>query len=166
MRRVIYFLIYVLIATSCGTGVSSQKATKSVSPMGKKYQVKLITVDPGHFHAALVQKYMYDQVSPDVHVYAPQGPDYIQHINRIRQYNSRPVNPTSWNEIVYTGDDFFEKMISEKAGNVVVLSGNNRKKAEYITKSINAGLNVLKIFLFWKLLLKRQGRRESCYMIL
>ena len=111
--------------------------------MEKKYQVKLITVDPGHFHAALVQKYMYDQVSPDVHVYAPQGPDYIQHINRISQYNKRPVNPASWNEIVYTGDDFFEKMLSDKAGNVVVLSGNNRKKAEYITKSINAGLNVL-----------------------
>ena len=34
-------------------------------------------------------------------------------------------------------------MLSEKAGNVVVLSGNNRKKAEYITKSVNAGLNVL-----------------------
>ena len=34
-------------------------------------------------------------------------------------------------------------MLSEKAGNVVVLSGNNRKKAEYITRSVNAGLNVL-----------------------
>jgi predicted dehydrogenase len=34
-------------------------------------------------------------------------------------------------------------MITEKKGNVVVLSGNNRKKAEYITKSIDAGLNIL-----------------------
>ena len=34
-------------------------------------------------------------------------------------------------------------MLAEKAGNVVVLSGNNRKKAEYITKSVNSGLNVL-----------------------
>jgi predicted dehydrogenase len=143
MRRVIYFLIYVMIVTSCDTGLSRHKPTKFDSPIGKKYQVKLITVDPGHFHAALVQKYMYDQVSPDVHVYAPDGPDYIQHINRVRQYNGRLANPTSWNEIVYTGNDFFEKMISEKAGNVVVLSGNNGKKAEYITRSINAGLNVL-----------------------
>ncbi len=38
-------------------------------------KVKLMTVDPGHFHAALVQKIMYPQVSPDVHVYAPEGPD-------------------------------------------------------------------------------------------
>ena len=111
--------------------------------MEKSYPVKLITVDPGHFHAALVQKIMYDQVSPDVFVYAPQGPDYLQHLERINSYNKRPLNPTLWNEKVYTGPDFFEKMISDKAGNVVVLSGNNRKKAEYITKSINAGLNVL-----------------------
>src|SRR5665647_1969159 len=111
--------------------------------MEKTYHVKLITVDPGHFHAALVQKSMYDQVSPDVHVYAPESPDYKQHLGRITSYNTRAVNPTSWNEIVYTGPDFFEKMISEKAGNVVVLSGNNKKKAEYIMKSINAGINVL-----------------------
>ena len=111
--------------------------------MEKSYQVKLITVDPGHFHAALVQKIMYDQVSPDVYVYAPQGPDYLQHLDRIKSYNSRTANPTAWNEITYTGPDFFEKMITEKKGNVVVLSGNNRKKAEYITKSIDAGLNVL-----------------------
>jgi predicted dehydrogenase len=86
---------------------------------------------------------MYDQVSPEVHVYAPQGTDYLQHLERIKAYNGRPVNPTSWNEIVYTGPDFLEKMITEKAGNVVVLSGNNMKKTEYITKSVNAGLNVL-----------------------
>jgi predicted dehydrogenase len=78
-----------------------------------------------------------------VRVYAPEGPDVQQHLNRITSYNTRADDPTSWNEIVYKGDDFFEKMLSEKAGNVVVLSGNNRKKAEYISRSIDAGLNVL-----------------------
>ncbi len=111
--------------------------------MENNYQVKLLTVDPGHFHAALVQKIMYPQVSPEVRVYSPEGPDVQQHLNRIASYNSRPADPTAWNEIVYKGDDFFEKMLSEKAGNVVVLSGNNRKKAEYINRSIGAGLNVL-----------------------
>jgi predicted dehydrogenase len=67
----------------------------------------------------------------------------MQHLERIKAYNSRSIHPTAWNEIVYTGPDFFEKMISEKKGNLVVLSGNNRKKAEYITRSVNAGLNVL-----------------------
>ena len=111
--------------------------------MEEKYQVKLITVDPGHFHAALVQKTMYDQVSPDVHVYAPEGPDVQQYLERISGYNTRTENPTKWNEIVYKGNDFFERMLEERQGNVVVLSGNNRKKAEYITRSVNSGMNVL-----------------------
>jgi predicted dehydrogenase len=143
MRKIIIFLFSILVLTSCGTGGSRLQTARSGSSMEKTFQVKLITVDPGHFHAALVQKSMYDQVSPDVHVYAPQGPDYLQHLSRIKSYNNRAANPTSWNEIVYTGADFFEKMLSERAGNVVVLSGNNRKKAEYIIKSINAGFNVL-----------------------
>ena len=132
-----------MITGSCRQSGSKLLTAKSETSMGKTYHVKLITVDPGHFHAALVQKTMYPQVSPEVHVYAPPGPDYLQHIDRIKAYNARPLNPTNWNEIVYTGPDFFEKMLSDKSGNVVVLSGNNRKKTEYITKSINAGLNVL-----------------------
>lgn len=125
------FLIY-----SCGTG----KKKEEVKTEG---MVKLVTVDPGHFHAALVQKIMYDRVSPDVYVYAPAGPDVQQHLDRISQYNNRSDSPTKWNEIIYTGAGFFEKMMEERPGNVIVLSGNNTKKAEYITKSINAGLNVL-----------------------
>jgi predicted dehydrogenase len=143
MRKTIIFLFFVLIIASCRQSGSKLLTAKSGTFMEKTYQVKLITVDPGHFHAALVQKTMYPHVSPEVHVYAPQGPDYLQHIDRIKAYNARPLNPTNWNEIVYTGPDFFEKMLSDKSGNVVVLSGNNRKKTEYITKSINAGLNVL-----------------------
>jgi predicted dehydrogenase len=143
MKNLTILLLVALLVTSCGSGGSKQQLVKSDTAMEKTYQVNLITVDPGHFHAALVQKIMYDQVSPEVHVYAPEGPDYKQHLDRISSYNSRKADPTSWNEIVYTGADFFEKMIAEKAGNVVVLSGNNRKKSEYITKSINAGLNVL-----------------------
>lgn len=143
MKKLFLYLYILLVVTSCGSGDSKHQTTKSDSSMEKTRQVKLITLDPGHFHAALVQKIMYDQVSPEVHVYAPQGTDYLQHLERIKAYNGRPVNPTSWNEIVYTGPDFLEKMITEKAGNVVVLSGNNMKKTEYITKSVNAGLNVL-----------------------
>jgi predicted dehydrogenase len=143
MRNLSSLLLLTMIITSCGSGGSKQQSDNSVTSSGKTYEVKLITVDPGHFHASLVQKSMYDQISPDVRVYAPEGPDYKQHLDRVNAYNKRAVSPTKWNEIVYTGPDFFEKMIEEKAGNVVVLSGNNRKKAEYISKSINAGLNVL-----------------------
>jgi predicted dehydrogenase len=139
-KHILLILSFLLIVISCGPKGTQNKPANT---MEDKSKVRIITVDPGHFHAALVQKIMYDQVAPEVHVYAPEGPDYLQHLGRINSYNSRPLNPTSWNEIVYTGPDFFEKMLAEKAGNVVILSGNNRKKAEYISKSINAGLNVL-----------------------
>ncbi len=132
-------LLSVPVLCSCGTG-GSEKESKDP---GTGSMVQLITVDPGHFHAALVQKKMYGQVSPDVYVYAPEGPDYLQHLDRIKSYNGRPDDPTSWNEVVYTGDDFFDRMLEERKGNVVVLSGNNGKKAEYIARSVNAGLNVL-----------------------
>jgi len=144
MKRLVILLIPALIIVSCGTGGDNKtKPGEKTETMESNYKVRLMTVDPGHFHAALVQKTMYPQVSPDVHVYAPDGPDLQQHLGRISSYNSRATDPTSWNEMVYKGDDFFEKMLSEKPGNVVVLSGNNRKKAEYITRSVEAGLNVL-----------------------
>jgi predicted dehydrogenase len=105
--------------------------------------VQLITVDPGHFHAALVQKSMYAQVDSTVYVYAPGGVDLDLHLNRISAYNTRAESPTHWQEKVYTGSDFLEKMVSEKNGNVVILSGNNKRKTEFITKSLEAGLHVL-----------------------
>ena len=110
---------------------------------GAKGEVKLITLDPGHFHAALVQKKMYDQVNPVVLVYSPEGSDVNEHLKKIEGYNGRKDGPTSWKEVVYRGSDYFEKMLSEKKGNVVVLAGNNRIKTDYIKKSVEAGLNVL-----------------------
>ncbi len=108
-----------------------------------KKPIQLITLDPGHFHAALVQKSMYDSVDSVVHVYSPGGADLQMHLGRIEGFNKRTDAPTRWNEQVYEGNDFFEKLIAEKAGNVVVISGNNQKKTEYIKRSLEAGLNVL-----------------------
>ena len=51
--------------------------------------VRLMTVDPGHFHAALVQKEMYPGVDPKVDVYAPLGGDLYEHLKRIDAYNRR-----------------------------------------------------------------------------
>lgn len=121
----------------------TQKSTPRKIFTGQAGEVQLITLDPGHFHAALVQKVMYPQVNPTVHVYAPDGPDVADHQNRIGSFNSRTVDPTRWIQKVYQGTDFLEKMLIEKPGNVVVLSGNNLKKTEYIKKAVDAGLNVL-----------------------
>ncbi len=106
-------------------------------------EVKILMLDPGHFHAALVQKSMYPDVSPVVHVYAPESPDVKGYLKMVNGFNSREESPTSWDEKVYSGDDYLEKMLTDKAGNMVVLSGNNAKKTEYIKSSVDAGLNVL-----------------------
>lgn len=106
-------------------------------------RLRLITVDPGHFHAALIQKTVYPGVDSSVHVYAPAGNDLDLHLSRINAFNSRPESPTNWNEVVYTGTDFLDRMLEERNGNIVILAGNNQKKSEYIYKSVNAGLHVL-----------------------
>jgi predicted dehydrogenase len=105
-------------------------------------EFKLVILDPGHYHAALVQKSMYEQIDPVVKVYAPDGPDVENYLAQIRRFNERADNPTHWREEVYKGDDFLEKMLADKNGDIVVLSGNNRRKAEYVKASIDAGFNV------------------------
>jgi Na+/proline symporter/predicted dehydrogenase len=105
-------------------------------------KVRLLMLDPGHYHAALVQKSMYEQVDPVVHVYAPDGPDVENYLKTIERFNSRAEAPTHWQQKVYSGDDFLEKMLAEKPGDVVVISGNNRRKAEYIKACVDCGLNV------------------------
>jgi predicted dehydrogenase len=124
----------VLLFLACVNTVYSQK---------KMEKIQLITLDPGHFHAALIQKVMYPDVDPVVQVFAPEGSDLQMHNDRIKSYNTRAENPTAWQQEVYAGKDFFSKMLEKEVGNVVVMSGNNRLKTEYIQKSIEAGYNVL-----------------------
>jgi predicted dehydrogenase len=123
----------------------------------KEATVQLITLDPGHFHAALVQKFMLPGVKPEVWVFAPKGDDVAQHLKRVEGFNSRAENPTHWVEKVETRPDYLEQaLIAALGGNshpsasaeamrntVVVISGNNARKTEYITRFIERGTNVL-----------------------
>ena len=106
-------------------------------------EVRLMTLEPGHFHAALIQKEMYPGVSPKVNVYAPLGFDLTEHLNRIARFNERPQSPTRWELEVHTGPSSLTRMLQERPGNVVVLSGKNRTKISNIQASVDAGLNVL-----------------------
>ncbi len=131
MKRISIFAL--LVITACTAAEKKEM----------KGKIRLITLDPGHFHAALIQKSMFPMVDSTVFVYAPSGPDVQGYLNRIKSYNQRPEEPTHWNEQVYLGPDFLEKMLHDRAGNVVIISGNNQKKTEYIKKSIDAGFHVL-----------------------
>ena len=141
-------MVILLLITSC---VQKKKETSAESDVQKPQNmftpiegnVKIMNLDPGHFHASLVQKTMYEGVDPVVHVYAPEGPEVESYMARITGYNSRTENPTAWVEKVYFGGDFLEKMLKEKPGNVMVVSGNNAKKTEYILNSVEAGIHVL-----------------------
>ncbi len=145
MRQMFFLILATALFISACSGGGQNSETQETKDMftGAKGEVKLITLDPGHFHAALVQKKMYEMVDSVVHIYAPEGAELKGHLKLIESYNNRSDNPTSWETKIYTGPDYLEKMIEEKPGNVVVLAGNNAKKTEYIMESVNAGLNVL-----------------------
>ena len=137
-KNLISMMAAALALTACGGAAPASEGFN-----GTPGEVKLLTLDPGHFHAALVQMYMYDEVDPVVNVYAPEGDDVQMHLDRIKIYNERSERPTSWQEQLYAGDDFLEKMIEERKGNVVVLAGNNGKKTRYVKAAVDAGFNVL-----------------------
>jgi len=142
MLRNIVLLFLGLVVGMSSFSCTSQKESR-MKFTGAKGEVKLMILDPGHFHAELVLKKMYDQVSPVVHVYAPEGPEVEDYIKAINNFNTRSENPTSWQLKVYKGADFLEKMIEQKPGNVMITAGNNRKKTEYLKATVDAGINVL-----------------------
>ncbi len=111
--------------------------------VGATGEVRLMTLDPGHFHAGLVHKYDYDQVDRVVHVYAPDGQELESHLALVNRFNTRQEAPTHWTLEVYRGEDYLERMLQELPGNVVVLAGNNGRKIGYIRRAVQAGINVL-----------------------
>ena len=105
--------------------------------------VRFMIVAPGHFHAALVQKEMYPGVSKRVDVYAPLGPDLLEHLRRIAAFNHRTDRPTSWEVEVHAAPDFMDRLLRDRPGTVVILSGRNRDKIGQISAAVGAGLHVL-----------------------
>lgn len=130
--KTLFTLLLAAICCSCAT------LDKSENP----FKVRLMSLDPGHFHSALVQKSMYDDVDSIVHLYAPKGEEVDDYLAKIDGYNKREADPTYWTIEQYIGDDFFEKMLEQKPGNVMNVSGKNSKKIDYILGSIKAGINV------------------------
>lgn len=104
--------------------------------------LRIMTLDPGHFHAGLIHKSMYPSVDSTVYVYAPDGPELKDHLNRIGGYNNRVDQPTGWNLEVYTGADYLQKMITQKPGNVMMVAGKNDMKIDYILAAIENGIHV------------------------
>ena len=128
-------ILFVLIAGMVAATMSPEADTRT--------PFRFMTLDPGHFHAGLVQKEMYPDVSTTVDVYAPEGPDLQAHVKRIQAFNTRKDSPTSWVLNLHTGPDFLDRMLRERPGNVVIISGKNRGKIERIGRSVAGDLHVL-----------------------
>ena len=105
--------------------------------------IRLVTLAPGHFHAALVQKEMPPGVDPRVYVYAPLDYDLLAHLARVQGFNTRAVDPTGWTLDVRAGADYLARFDREPAGNTAVIAGRNRPKADRILAALAAGLHVL-----------------------
>src|SRR5436190_21185964 len=133
--------LFVLLVTAAAAGgvigVSGQEGRSAVP------DVRLMTLAPGHCHAGLIQKEMYPGVAPRVDVYAPLGWDLYEHLKRVEAFNARADRPTAWSTEVHASPDYFERMLRERPGNLVVLSGRNRGKIDRILASVRGGLNVL-----------------------
>jgi hypothetical protein len=102
-----------------------------------------IVLDPEHSHAAGIFSRQFPKLSPEIHLYAPPGPDADAFVNRIESFNHRAKNPTHWTVKSYLGPDFLERVRLEPPGNMVVLSGRNDIKMDRILSSLRAGQNVL-----------------------
>jgi predicted dehydrogenase len=130
-------MVVLTAAVLAGMPAESQNSKQA------RFDVQLMTADPGHFHAALIQKEMYPDVSRRVDVFAELGSDLIEHLKRVAAFNLRAERPTSWELEVHTGPDFWERMLRERPGTVVVLSGRNRPKIDRIVSAVGGGLHVL-----------------------
>lgn len=105
--------------------------------------MKLIVADPGHFHAALIQKEMHPDVDRRVSVYAPLGADALEYLARIARFNARPEQPTKWELDVHFSGRYMDELVGDRAGDIVVFAGRNRGKIVHIVQAIEAGFHVL-----------------------
>lgn len=100
--------------------------------------MKLAILDPGHFHAALVQKNMITGIDADVDVYAPAGPDVEDYRRKIEGFNARAEAPTGWRLATHVAPDYLERFVAAKSGDIAVLAGNNQRKIDYIARAVAA----------------------------
>jgi len=98
MYKLLYPLsmLGLLLLFSCNARQNKSEAERQHIFTGKEGEVELVVLDPGHFHASLLQKFPQKLVNDTVHVYAPQGDELDQYMASIEDYNQRAENPTHW----------------------------------------------------------------------
>ncbi len=105
--------------------------------------IRLMTLAPGHPDAARVQGRAVEGVHPRCHVYAPLGPDLLDHLGHLLASNARPHDPTRWAADVRAGDDWLDRALREQPGNAAVVTGPADQKLDRLLACVRAGLHVL-----------------------
>ena len=124
--RHIGILTISLIVASCSF---SQKQANNSHDKDMNPNVNIVVLDPGHFHASLLQKNPLASVNDTIRVYAPEGAEVKQYLNDINSYNQRAENPTSWKEETIEIFTFMKasNMSKEQNGKIVTMEEAYRK---------------------------------------
>ena len=70
-KSILFFACIIML--SCNNQNRSSEADSQTLFTGESGEVKLVVLDPGHFHASLLQKFPQPRVNDTVYVYAPEG---------------------------------------------------------------------------------------------
>ena len=104
---------------------------------------RILVLDPGHFHAALLFSRSSPRVDPVIHVHAPPGPDVEAFIALIDGFNNRNIDPTSWRLESHIEVKALDTLIAERHGEIVVLAGKNGLRLPIMHRLHDAGFHVL-----------------------
>ena len=104
---------------------------------------RILVLDPGHFHAALLFSRSSPRVDPVIHVHAPPGPDVEAFIALIHGFNNRDNDPTSWRLENHMGAKPLDTLIAEEHGEIVILAGKNGLRLPIMHRLHDAGFHVL-----------------------
>lgn len=99
--------------------------------------LRLVTLAPGHFHAALVQKKRLPGIDSRCSVFAPDDADLKLHLDRIASFDA------GWKVDVRSGPDWLEQFERDPCGDIAILSGRNRPKLDLMRRAVAKGLHIL-----------------------
>ena len=105
-------------------------------------RLRVIVLDPGHFHAALSLRESHPGLEDFVHVYAPEGPGLAAFCAMIDSFNRRAVNPTRWQLHCHHEADPLAALLRDRLGDLVILAGKNHTKLAAIERLNAAGLMI------------------------
>ena len=132
------YLVYLWIL-GC---MLSLQAIAQVQPLPKRST--LLVLNPGHPHGVQLQQTLKGALQRDVYVYAPVNNDLESaYLDAIKRYNASDKTGSTWQVHTHVGDDYLQRMLTDKKGDLVLIASNNETKADYILKVASAGLSII-----------------------